>query len=329
MKDEYLKAYQQRIEEIKELDVSPEEKRKLAADAKNEILDQYKNSYIKEKEEAAQNEAKAAQENTVNLESEEASSNQAVEELEDEESEIQISEVVEKEEPAVDELDSEESELEEPVLETDDSIDNILNKLEEREERGEVGVELDTPTAFMDPDALFATMNLDELFTSLGIEDDFEDVELGTDPELTDLDDMFMDSEALFAGLLDDIEDEVLANDILNEFDLDEDTKPLEPSTALDEQTALAFKVVNEDQESTINSIETEVDEVEELVEGTIVDDEEFATEDEELDPNSINELEELEKERERAQKLGAIEMALLVVLIVLVVIVVYLIIGV
>lgn len=339
MKDEYLKAYQQRIEEIKALDVSPEEKRKLAADAKNEILDQYKSSYIKEKEVAAQQEAQAAtnSDEDKNLQAEAV---QETEETPNEEltTEAESSDV--KTAPVSDEktVDT----IETPATEADD-IDNILNKLEEREERGEVGIELDTPTAFMNPDDLFSTMNLDDLFASLGIEDeDFEDEEIGDESELlADLDEMFMDSEALFAGLLDDVEDEVEADDILNEFDLNEDTKPLEPNAILNAETAEVFNSLNEDQadeqevviEQTeddtqvVSSIETDVDEVEELTEGTIVDEDTDVAE--ELDPESVNELEELEKERERAQKLGAIEMALLVVLIVLVIIVVYLIIGV
>lgn len=340
MKDEYLKAYQQRIEEIKALDVSPEEKRKLAADAKNEILDQYKSSYIKEKEVAAQQEAQIA---TNNDEDKILQTAAETVETPNEETRIEADEA--KDEIVPGNVESNEDTIETPASEADD-IDNILNKLEEREERGEVGIELDTPTAFMNPDDLFSTMNLDDLFASLGIEDeDFEDEEIDDESEIqADLDEMFMDSEALFAGLLDEVEDEVEADDILNEFDLNEDTKPLEPNPILGAETVEVFNSLNEEQPEeaeeqevevdqvegdtqVVSSVETDVDEVEELTEGTIVDEETDVTE--ELDSDSVNELEELEKERERAQKLGAIEMALLVVLIVLVIIVVYLIIGV
>ncbi len=320
MKDEYLKAYQQKIEEIKTLDVSPEEKRKLAADAKNEILEQYKTSYIKEKENTAKKE-QAPKETTGS---------------------------------------------------NGDEIGNILTKLEEREERGEVGIDLETPTEFMDPDALFSTMNLDELFSTLGIEDDGVEAEEETDgdDEIHSFDELFMDSDALFAGLLDEVEEEVETEDILNEFDLDADTQPLEPSAILGADVAELVNEINEeepteeeteadveelDEEEPVeeepveeetdveetevtneiddskirSSLETDVDEVEELTEGVIIDDSEDELDSEELDEESINELEELEKERQRAQKLGAIELALLVVLIILVIIVVYLIIGV
>ncbi|WOO89072.1 hypothetical protein R2F61_09445 [Mollicutes bacterium LVI A0078] len=326
MKDEYLKAYQQKIEEIKTLDVSPEEKRKLAADAKNEILEQYKTSYIKEKEDTAKKQQEEAPKEVKQTEG--------------------------------------------------DEIGNILTKLEEREERGEVGIDLETPTEFMDPDALFSTMNLDELFSSLGIEDDgVEPEETEGDDEIHSFDELFMDSEALFAGLLDEVEEEVETEDILNEFDLDADTQPLEPNAILGAEVADLVSEINDEVDATKeveedateeveedateeaeedateeaeedateeaedtndiddskikSSLETEVDEVEELTEGVIIDDSEDDLESEELDEESISELEELEKERQRAQKLGAIELALLVVLIILVVIVVYLIIGV
>lgn len=318
MKDEYLKAYQQKIEEIKTLDVSPEEKRKLAADAKNEILEQYKTSYIKEKEDTAKKQQEEAPKEVKQTEG--------------------------------------------------DEIGNILTKLEEREERGEVGIDLETPTEFMDPDALFSTMNLDELFSTLGIEDDgVEPEETEGDDEIHSFDELFMDSEALFAGLLDEVEEEVETEDILNEFDLDADTQPLEPNAILGADVADLVSEINDEEDATEDveeetieeveedateeveedtteeaedtndiddskiksSLETEVDEVEELTEGVIIDDSEDELESEELDEESISELEELEKERQRAQKLGAIELALLVVLIILVVIVVYLIIGV
>lgn len=315
MKDEYLKAYQQRIEEIKALDVSPEEKRKLAADAKNEILDQYKTSYIKGKEEAAKQVVEPNQEKEVVVQTE---------------AKIEQSKV--------------DNHSEQETAQGDqDDIGNIINKLEEREETGQVGIDLDTPTEFMDPDALFSTMNLDDLFSSLGIEDDGEEVEVDEDSELSSIDDIFMDSDALFAGLLDDfdeVEDEVDSSDILNEFDLGEDTAELEPTGALSADAIDIFNMINEEDNQPDNpttqehqpgsSIETNVEEIEELIEGVIVDDEDEVTElsTEAVDTNS-EELEELEKERERAQKLGIIELALLVVLIMLVIIVVYLIIGV
>lgn len=345
MKDEYLKAYQQRIEEIKALDVSPKEKRKLAADAKDEILEQYKVSYGKENNRE-----------TVNETVKQPAPVQSNDALEPNDEQAVIS-----------------PEGQEPKDEEQDPIDNILNKLEEREERGEVGIEIDAPTEFMDPDALFETMNLDELFSSLGIEDEDDDdsLELTTsNSDEVNIDDAFINVDDLFAGLLDDFEDELNSEVISEQFDLGNTSDQLIPNPAISTETAETFiAIVEEEVEESpapvtrggyetpqVTTIETDVEEIEELVEGSIIDDQdeiepvtepiepmldsdkipandENTMSDEELEEavetsnlaeiSQSEELEELEKERERAQKLGAIELILVIILIVLVIVVV------
>ncbi|WOO87319.1 hypothetical protein RZE82_09405 [Mollicutes bacterium LVI A0039] len=295
MKDEYLKVYQQRIEEIKTLDVSPEEKRKLAADAKTEILEQYKNSYIEEEKKVA----KAP--------------------------EVKPVQPVAKASSKIDEA---------------DPIGSLLNKFEERDDRGEVGIELvDAPSMlsdvaddeFLDPDALFETMNLSELLESLGIDDEDEDeTSVGIEGEIPsgDLGNDFMDVNDLFGDLFDDGEDEdQQVPDLLAEFDLNSEDKPEEEQPETSEVSETAAKVVVDNASAVKVSLEADVDEVEELTQGTITDGDKISDDEDmnavDLDAESIEELKELEKERERAQKLGVIEMALLVVLIILVIIVV------
>ncbi len=349
MRDEYYKAYEQKIEEIKQLDVSAEEKRKLAEEAKVDILNKYNSDKLKKKaEEAKQDE---------------------------------------------------------------DPIDDIITKLEEREQRGEVGIEIEQPTEFINPNELFATMNLGDLLINENLD------QLQSDDHLTQdviVNDDFIDGEHLFAEMFDEFDKEFaniestkedessLQEAIINEpeqtsqetielssieqtiedMNFDELEKPTEevhkPSITEDDnieqvedssidttnqQTLLNDEDIiestqiehvdtnsegdlvesvepeqveeliissNEQQKPSDETIvEADVNSIEELVEGQLVDDE--AALEEIINDNdvSLKENDETYDEKDESQKIGIIEMVLLAVLIILVIIVVYLIIGV
>ncbi len=230
MKDKYLKIYQQRIEEIKKLDISPEEKRNLASIAKNEIFEEYKNNHKNLKEE----EQKLSETKT-------------------------------------------------------DEIGNIIEKLEEREERGEIGINLKKEDnieadGFLNPEELFSTLELD----SLVFEDDTSD-------DLLSENDEFLDSEKLFEGIFDEFE---------TELSIQENIKT---------------------DSSTKNGVtEVDVDEMEVVFEEEIPE-----TQNENTSIEEFDEVEQIEKEKKRARKMSIIEIELIILLIILVLIVVYLIIGV
>lgn len=252
MKDEYLKAYQRKVDEIKELDVSTEEKRVLAANAKEEILNQYKQSYKKDDENKNDNSS---------------------------------------------------------TIENKDPIDNILNKFEEREERGEVGIQLQESSEFLSPDNLFATMDLDDLLS---------DVELGEDGDEDESE--FLDGDELLASILEDFDDfdpslldeEFNIDDYFSDLNIEDDQLPQSNLSDFEQEEK--------------NDLEVDVLSVEEINEGQIIDEQ---IDDEELLEIQTESIKELEKEREKVQKLGIVEVILLIILIILICIVIYLTIGV
>lgn len=252
MKDEYLKVYQRKVDEIKELDVSTEEKRVLAAKAKEEILNQYKQSYKK---------------------------------------------------------DDDNKDDSSSIIENKDPIDNILNKFEKREERGEVGIQLQESDDLLSPDNLFATMDLDELLSDVELEEDA----LEDESE-------FLDGDELLASILEDFDDfdsslldeEFNIDDYFNDLNIEDDQLPKSNLSDFEQEEK--------------SDLEVDVLSVEEINEGQIIDEQ---IEDDELLEIQSESIKELEKEREKVQKLGIVEVVLLLILIVLICIVVYLTIGV
>lgn len=301
MKEEFLQAYQKRIEEIKTLNISPEEKRGLAAKAKDEILSQYKESYISEKE-------TPVAETPVNTET-----------------------------PVIPVpiVQTEQEDLSAIPVNEDDPINGILNKFEEREQSGQVGIK---PLSDVDPDAngifspddLFSTMSVGELFDGMDLDADDQIEVASVEPTVLATEDVIEPATANNFQIANESLSEFDLNSpqpasVVDDFNLTEDvdsTNPFNLNQTPEPAPAFAKETPSNLSSPTITSGEVDAV-VTEVKEGSL-NEEPSNMVDVNLDEKSMQELDELEKQRDKSQKLGIIEILLMLVLVVLVAVVLY-----
>lgn len=316
MRQEFIQEYQKKIEEIGKLDISSDEKRTLAEKAKKEIMSKYRTSYIDEKEIESSNTQSTANSNN-------------------QQSEDFVNTILEQN-----------SSKDQANEKDEDPINGILNKFEERELSGQVGVKpLEEPVpdsnGVFSPDDLFSTMSVDDLFGGMDLDD--EEVEINdTSTSIVGENNLQQNEPSIISPKPQEnpvsefnLNSTPTNNDPINEFNLNQpvstnqfqpqENNPFNLNQTPEPTVTFAKEPTVESVTPIVNSGEANAM-VTEVNEGYIVDDQSMS--DVNLDEKSLQELDQLEKERDKSQKLGIIEILLMLVLVVLVAVVLYILIN-